>query len=53
MLRVSDAGRSRRFGVHRGRRSKAFNGRNRGKGYAGLFGEHYGDLIGAVEEFDR
>ena len=31
MLRVSDAGRSRRRGVHRGRRPKAFNERNRGK----------------------
>jgi hypothetical protein len=31
LLRVSDAGRSRRRGVHRGRRPKAFNERNRGK----------------------
>jgi hypothetical protein len=31
MLRVSDAGRSRRCGLHRGRRPKAFNERNRGK----------------------
>ena len=31
VLRVSDAGRSRRCGLHRGRRPKAFNERNRGK----------------------
>jgi hypothetical protein len=31
LLRVSDAGRSRRFGLHRSRRPKAFNERNRGK----------------------
>jgi len=31
LLRVSDAGRSRRCGLHRGRRPKAFNEGTRGK----------------------
>jgi putative SOS response-associated peptidase YedK len=53
LLRVSDAGRSRHSGAHRGRRPKAFNGRNRGKGYVELCGAHYGDLIAGADGFGR